>query len=86
MFLVLVVYSSLRQVDSASPDRGISATHYASRLVDAHIHPRPTSDERAAILEALARSGGDPEPPSFWWRAGVEENVDADVERRRTAL
>lgn len=53
--------------------------------MEAEIHPRPTSDERAAIVEALGRFGRDPEPPSFWWRTGVEENVDADAERERVA-
>ena len=44
------------------------------------IHPPPTADERAAILEALRRVQGDDETRTGWWRTGVEENVEPDVE------
>ena len=55
-------------------------SEYPLERVDAQIHPLPTDDEQAAILEALSRSRGDPERPSVWWRTGVEENLDADAE------
>ena len=53
--------------------------------MDVEIYPRPSPDEQTAITEALSRFGGELEAASGWWRIGVEENLEAEVEGERSA-
>jgi hypothetical protein len=42
--------------------------------VEAVIRPEPTTEERDAIIAALAREKDDaPDPRGAWWRLGVQE-------------
>jgi hypothetical protein len=46
------------------------------------ITPDPSSEEREAIEEALARLvASPPDPRSAWWRAGLAEELSEEEER-----
>jgi hypothetical protein len=43
--------------------------------------PEPTPEEREALERALARLLAEwPDPRGAWWREGVQESVDAELE------
>ena len=48
--------------------------------MEPEIRPEPTTEEREAIDDALARLLLEPETRSQWWREGVREAVTGEGE------